>query len=228
MIRYSLITDKMPREFLLLQGTGCTWKHCTFCDYYTDVSGNPFFVNKEVLSRVTGQYGVLDIINSGSCLELDKDTLNLISEVVKKKRIHTLWFEAHWMYRDRLLGFAEKFPNVTVKFRTGVETFDTAIRNSWKKGISEFVTVHDIAKYFQGVCLLFGVQGQTKEAISRDIELALSHFEYFSINAFVENSTNVKRDNSIINWFLREWSEKLNDNPKVEILLSNTDLGVGS
>ena len=34
LIRYSEITKGMKREFLLLQGTGCRWRKCTFCDYY--------------------------------------------------------------------------------------------------------------------------------------------------------------------------------------------------
>ena len=29
MDRYSLIYTKMPREFVLLQGTGCRWGKCT-------------------------------------------------------------------------------------------------------------------------------------------------------------------------------------------------------
>ena len=74
MERYALIHKKFPREFVLLQGTGCRWGKCTFCDYYTDVSNDPFEINKAVLSHVTGQYGVLDVINSGSGIELDKDT----------------------------------------------------------------------------------------------------------------------------------------------------------
>ena len=68
MIRYELIHTKMPREFILLQGTGCKWKRCTFCDYYSDYSDKPFETNREVLAKVTGKYGVFDIINSGSCL----------------------------------------------------------------------------------------------------------------------------------------------------------------
>lgn len=228
MIRYSQITDKMPREFLLLQGTGCLWKHCTFCDYHLDVSQHPVNINREVLSQVTGRFGILDIINSGSCIELDEETLGIIRDVVAKKGIHTLWFEAHWMYRDKLAEFAGKFPGVTVKFRTGVETFDAQTRASWHKGIPSSVTACDISKYFQGACLLFGVLGQTKEMISMDIGLALANFEYFSLNAFIENSTSAKRDNLLIEWFVKEWSVKLADNKKVEVLLSNTDLGVGS
>ena len=75
MQRYALIHDKFPREFVLLQGTGCKWGKCTFCDYHKDVSNNPFEVNRQALINVTGQYGVLDVINSGSAMELDKDTI---------------------------------------------------------------------------------------------------------------------------------------------------------
>lgn len=53
--RYARIETVMPREFLLLQGRGCVWKKCTFCDYHTDTSGDPFSVNRPVLERVTGR-----------------------------------------------------------------------------------------------------------------------------------------------------------------------------
>ena len=75
MERYSLIEKKFPREFILLQGKGCRWGKCTFCDYHSDTSENPFETNKEVLDKVTGEFGVLDIINSGSGLELDSQTI---------------------------------------------------------------------------------------------------------------------------------------------------------
>ena len=90
MQRYSLIHTKMPREFVLLQGSGCKWRRCTFCDYHEDVSDNPFAVNREVLSRVTGHYGVLDVINSGSAMELDEETIDMIRRVAEEKKIHTL------------------------------------------------------------------------------------------------------------------------------------------
>ena len=85
MQRYSLITEKFPREFLLLQGTGCRWKKCTFCDYYDDASDSPFETNRKVLEQVTGEYGVIDIINSGSAMELDAETINMIKEIVVAK-----------------------------------------------------------------------------------------------------------------------------------------------
>lgn len=226
MERYSKITTKMPREFLLLQGTGCRYKKCAFCDYYLDISENPFEVNREVLRGVTGELGVLDIINSGSAPELDTATIKLIKETVREKKIHTLWFESHWIYRNMLAEFAAQF-DCEVKFRCGAETFDGALRRQWNKGIPESVTAEDIAKYFKGVCLLIGVQGQSRESVKRDIELAKTYFEYFNVNAFVENSTPLRRDEEQVKWFAEEILPGIADLNKAEILLNNTDLGVG-
>ena len=227
MQRYSRITTKMPREFCLLQGTGCAWKQCTFCDYYLDSGEDPYAINAKCLSQVTGEFGVLDIINSGSCVELDSRTIDLIKHVVSEKKIHTLWFEAHYMYKDRLGAFAENFPGISVRYRTGIETFDSAQRNIWKKGVASHVTPAMIAESFQGVCLLFAVCGQSRSAVSEDIRIALQNFAYFSINAFIENGKGLQRDEEMVQWFMEEWYPILKDRPGVEILLNNTDLGVG-
>ena len=227
MERYALIHTKMPREFVLLQGTGCRWKKCTFCDYHEDVSENPFAINEPVLRQVTGQYGVLDVINSGSAMELDSETIALIKEVVREKQIHTLWFEAHYMYRKKLAEFAKQFEGVSVKFRCGVETFDVELRDLWKKGIPSSVTPEDIAQYFQGVCLLCCTQGESKEHIMNDIETAKKHFEYFSVNVFCNNSTPVKQDPELAQWFAREVYPQIKDVDGIEVLMENTDLGVG-
>ena len=227
MDRYALISTKMPREFVLLQGTGCRWRKCTFCDYHKDVSKCPFEVNEPVLRQVTGRYGVLDVINSGSAMELDEETITLIKEVVKEKKIHTLWFEAHYMYRKKLASFAEQFAPAKVKFRCGVETFDTVLRNAWKKGIPSSVSVLDIARYFQGICLLCCTQGETKEHILKDIELAKVHFEYFSVNVFCDNHTPIKQDKELASWFAKEIYPMIKDDPRIEVLMENTDLGVG-
>ena len=227
MERYSLIHTKLPREFVLLQGTGCRWGKCTFCDYHQDASEQPFETNKQVLQQVTGQYGVLDVINSGSCVELDQETIELIKKVVSEKQIHTLWFEAHYMYRNQLAAFAQQFAPATVKFRCGVETFDANLRNLWKKGIPAYVDAEQIARHFQGVCLLCCTQGEEKEHIIEDIALARQHFEYFSINLFCNNSTPLQRDNHLTEWFIREIYPTLQDDPRIEVLLNNTDLGVG-
>ena len=227
MERYALIHTKMPREFVLLQGTGCRWRKCTFCDYHQDVSENPFTLNESVLRQVTGHYGVLDVINSGSALELDDDTIALINQVVKEKQIHTLWFEAHYMYRKKLADFASRFAPAKVKFRCGVETFDPTLREEWKKGIPASVTPEDVAKYFQGVCLLCCTQGENKERILNDIRIAREHFEYFSVNVFCNNSTPVKQDSELAGWFAREVYPQIKDVDGIEVLMENTDLGVG-
>ena len=227
MDRYALIHTKMPREFVLLQGAGCKWKKCTFCDYHEDVSEHPFTMNEPVLRQVTGQYGVLDVINSGSAMELDSETIAFIKEVVKEKNIHTLWFEAHYMYRKKLAEFAKQFAPVQVKFRCGVETFDAELRDAWKKGMPSSVTPEDVAKYFQGVCLLCCTQGESKEHIMKDIEIAQTHFEYFSVNVFCNNSTQVKQDKELAQWFAREVYPKIKDEEGIEVLMENTDLGVG-
>lgn len=227
MDRYAVIHTKLPREFVLLQGMGCRWGKCTFCDYHEDVSSLPFEVNREVLNRVTGVYGILDVINSGSAIELDEETIAYIRIVAEEKCIHTLWFEMHYMYRHQLADFAARFAPLRVKFRCGVETFDPGLRQRWRKGISPNVAPMDVAKYFQGVCLLCGTMGETKERILRDIETAKKYFEYFSVNVFCNNHTSLKRDEELVAWFVREVYPSLVDDNRIEVLLNNTDLGVG-
>lgn len=227
MQRYSLITEKFPREFLLLQGTGCRWKKCTFCDYYDDASDSPFETNRKVLEQVTGKYGVLDIINSGSAMELDDETIELIKEVVVAKEIKTIWFEAHYMYRNRLQEFARQFAPATVKFRCGVESFDASLRSSWTKGIHANVTAADVAKYFKGICLLCCTVGDSKERIIKDIATAKEYFEYLSVNLFCNNTTPVKRDEELATWFVKELYPTLKDDRQIEVLVENSDLGVG-
>lgn len=227
MDRYSLIHTSMPREFVLLQGQGCRWRKCTFCDYHEDVSADPYIINKEVLEQVTGQYGVLDVINSGSAMELDEATLALLERVVREKEIHTLWFEAHYMYRSRLKAFAARFAPAKVKFRCGVESFDAAQRIRWNKGIPAHVTARDIAEHFNGVCLLCCTMDDTRERILADIATARRHFEYFSVNLFCNNGTEVKRNEQLARWFVAEVYPLIKDEPGIEVLIENTGLGVG-
>ena len=65
--RYSEITEKNKREIVLLRGSGCQWRRCTFCDYHLDYSLNAqsnYELNQNVLEHVTGKYDRLEIINS--------------------------------------------------------------------------------------------------------------------------------------------------------------------
>ena len=233
----------MPREFVLLQGTGCRWRRCEFCDYHSDVSDDPFEVNRQVLEQVTGEYGVLDVINSGSAFELDDRTIEMLRRIIVEKKIHTLWCEMHWMYRHRLEEFGLRILSLvptpcsllltpcsllpTIKFRCGIETFDPELRKRWNKGVPEAVTAEEVARYFQGVCLLCCTEGETRERIVRDIELAREHFEYFSVTVFCNNTTKIKRDQALVDWFVSEVYPTIKDDPRIEVLIDNTDLGVG-
>lgn len=227
LIRYSRIDDHMKREFLLLQGKGCVWGKCTFCDYYNDVSDNPFHINKPIIDQITGDYGVVDVINSGSIFELDDKSKKYLKEKLFETQVKILWCESHWLYRNRFNEIREFFAPVQVKFRIGAETFDKTVRSAWKKGIEENVTAKEIGQYFDGACLLVCVKGQTKEMILNDIKLAWENFEYFNINVFVENSTHEKSDTKLAKWFAKEIAPKLAKYENIEVLLNNTDLGVG-
>lgn len=227
MERYAVIDKKFPREFVLLQGKGCRWGRCCFCDYHTDRSDTPFATNKEVLQRVTGVHGVLDVINSGSAIELDEQTITLLQQIVRQKKIKTLWFEMHYMYRHRLRDFAALFAPAQVKFRCGIESFDGEQRKRWNKGIAESVTPADVARYYDGVCLLCCTDDDSRERITGDIALAEQYFEYASVNVFNNNTTAVKQDPQLAAWFAREVYPTLIDNNKIEVLIENTDLGVG-
>jgi hypothetical protein len=226
MNRYARIPEKFPREFLLLQGRGCFHKKCLFCDYHLDACADPFPENCRVLDRVTGEFGTLDVINSGSVHELDPQTLRYIRRIADDKNIGLLWFEAHYTYYARLDEIRRAFPRQTVKFRTGIESFHGAFRQAMNKGVPE-VSPEEIRRYFDGVCLLVGVEGQTKEIVARDIDIAARLFEYFSVNVFCPNTTPVRRDESLVAWFLRDVYPRLQHLSGCEVLLNNTDLGVG-
>ncbi len=225
--RYSKITRKFPRELILLQGKGCFWKKCTFCDYYEDVSNNPYEINLKAIENITGEFGVLDVINSGSTMELDPQTLDLLIKKIAEKKINEIWLEVHWAYKDKLKQFSKKFKNVDVKYRTGIETFNPKLRNFWNKFIPENVSPAKIAKYFKSVCLLVGTENQSFEDVISDINIARKYFERFMINIFAPNSTPVKENRLLINRFLNEIYPNIKDDPRIEISLNITDLGVG-
>lgn len=226
LVRYSTIDKGLRREFLLLQGTGCRWRKCTFCDYYLDVSSDPYSVNREVLEKVTGKYGTLDIINSGSAPEFDEKTLSMIAEIAEKKNIDDLWFEAHWIYRNQLKRFAEQFP-CCVHYRLGIESFNPELRLSWNKGIGRDATPELISNYYDGVCLLAGIKGQTEKDIMDSVEIAEKYFSYYSVNLFCPNTTSTERDDVLAETFIKKLAPEIAKSPKAEILIENTDLGVG-
>ncbi len=225
--RYSIVNTHLKRELLLLQGLGCIWKRCKFCDYYHDTSDKSFEINKAIIDKISGIYGIVDVINSGSFFELDDQTKEYLKQKLYEKNIKVLWCECHWIYHNRLNEISDFFEGIQVKFRIGAETFDGQMRDVWEKGISNKITAEKIAEYYDGVCLLVCVEGQTKESIIHDIKSAFELFEYFNVNVFIENSTSIKKDKLLESWFISEVAPELNKYSNIEVLINNTDLGVG-
>lgn len=232
MIRYSIIHEKNPREILLLRGLGCRWRRCAFCDYHLDSSPDEeenLALNRAVMAEVTGIYHHLEVINSGSFPELGTTLLQELVELCREKEIHTLHFECHYLYRDEIPAWREAFAKVgtTLKIKTGVESFDVDYReNVLRKGIPEKDPAK-IAEAFDECCLLFGLEGQTVQSMKNDIETGLAYFERVCVNIFVENKTRVKPDPQVIRAFAEEVMPLYIRNDRVDILLNNTDFGVG-
>lgn len=230
--RYSVIKQKNPREILLLRGRGCGWRKCTFCDYHMDFSKDEeanYRLNERELRKVTGKYGKLEIINSGSFPELDDKTIALIRKVCIEKEIRELHGEFHWMYRDRIKEIRDYFArgNITLKVKLGVETFETKYREKVLKKGMDVDSPEEIAQYADEVCLLFGLTGQNFESMQRDIETGLAYFERICINIMVENSTKVKPDVEVIQIFRDRLYDQYVDDSRVDILMENTEFGVG-
>lgn len=226
MKRYAQIEEKNKREIVLLQGSGCKYKQCSFCDYYLDVGGNSFELNSKVLEQVSGKYGVLEVINSGSFDEIDSKSMQKILEVAKEKKIHTLIFECHYLYRNKIASLKEFFKGFEVKIKLGLESFDYALREGvLKKGIKPNEP-KEIAKDFNEANFLIGIHSQSEAMIRKDIELGLEHFERICLNVMCDNSK-MKADREVIKIFLDKIYPSIKNHPRIDILLENTDFGVG-
>ncbi|CEK33410.1 radical SAM superfamily protein,conserved hypothetical protein [[Clostridium] sordellii] len=228
MDRYNEIKNKNQREIVLLKGFPCIWGKCSFCDYTLDNDVNEEEMNKlnfEVLENVTGKYKVLEVINSGSCFELPKKTLDKIKDVIKKQGIQKLFLESHWCYRNRLDEMREFF-GIEIIFKIGVESFDYNFRNNFLNKNAKFKTVEELKSYFDSPCMMVGIKGQTKEMIDKDIEIVLNNFKHATINVFIDNTSKIKRDNDLVRWFKEKYAF-LDENDYIEVLYNNTDFGVG-
>ncbi len=228
MDRYSRIKNKNKREIVLLKAFPCVWNKCSFCDYTLDNSESEKNINKlnsEVLKNITGDLKNLEVINSGSCFEMPKKTLEMIKDIIIEKDIKKLFLESHWIYRNRLEEMRDYF-SIPIVFKIGVESFDYEFRNEFLNKNAKFKSPEELKEYFESVCLMVGIEGQTREMIKNDIEILLEHFKYGTINVFTNNSTEIKRDEKLIDWFIEEYSY-LDENPKIEVLYNNTDFGVG-
>ena len=232
MQRYGIITEKNPREIVLLRGSGCRWRRCRFCDYHLDFSKDAeanYRLNRAVLARITGQYGRLEVINSGSFSDLDPATMAAVKAICRSKKIRQIHFECHWRDRSAIKALREDFKalGIGVKVKIGVETFDPLFRECYlDKGIDESDPAK-IAENFDECCLLFGIPGQTAVSMTRDVEVGLTYFDRVCVNMMTENTSRIKPDPSVIDVFTKEVRPAYLDNPRVDVLMENTDFGVG-
>ncbi len=228
MDRYNKITNKNKREIVLLKSFPCVWGKCAFCDYIDDNSKDEEEINNlnnEVLKNITGEFGVLEVINSGSCFEIPKASLERIRIIIKEKNIKLLFLESHWCYKNRLQEMRDFF-NIPIIFKVGIESFDSDFRNNILNKNAKFETVEEVKEYFQSVCLMVGIKGQTKEIIDLDMKLLEENFKYGTVNVWTENTTKFKRDEELIKWFKEKYSY-LDKHETIEVLYNNTDFGVG-
>lgn len=231
MLRYGIIREKDPREIVLLRGKGCFYKKCTFCDYHLDACSDDDAnaeLNKSVLEQVTGEYGNLEVINSGSFHELGEKTLALIRETVREKGIKVLHFEAHYLVRNKIAALREFFPGVEVRLRVGLESFNEDLREGYLKKGMPGVTPEEVARYFQEANFMVGLKGQTLEMMKKDVELGLRYFRRITLNVMCDNTTPIKPDQGVIDVFVREIYPKYKDDVRVDILIHNTDFTVGT
>ena len=229
-IRYSKIENKNKREIVLLKSFPCKYGKCKFCNYIEDNSTDELEINKinlKIMEEITGEFGALEVINSGSVFELPMETLQKIREVVYQKSIKILYFEIYYGYKNRVDEIREFFKGVEIRFRMGMETFDNDFRiNSYGKNFKiDIAEIEDLSKKLYSICLLVCVKGQIKEMIEKDIELGLKYFKSVTVNIFVDNGTEVKRDEELVKWFVEKYRH-LQDNSRVELLIDNKDLGV--
>jgi len=230
--RYAVIGEKNKREIVMLRGRGCAWRRCRFCDYHLDCDPDDSLnleLNLAQLRRVTGVHRKLEVINSGSFVELDPETLEAIKGVCRERGIREVHFECHWMYRHSVAPLRTCFGGigVEVKVKIGVETFDTFFRESY---LGKGIPVDDpaeIAAYFDECCLLQGIPGQTAASMRRDIETGLAYFQRVCVNIMQENGKPVKPDPQVIAAFVREVYPLYIGDGRVDILMENTAFGVG-
>ncbi len=227
--RYSVITGKLPREIVLLKSRPCVWSKCTFCDYILDNTTDEDEIQRvadEELAKVTGQFGRLEVINSGSIQELTAPVRKQIRDLIGRLGIEDFICEAYWSYRRRFAQTRAYFGDGT-RIKLGVETFDEHIRNDVLNKAMYFDSPRDVARLTDTICLMVGIRGQTKDIVRRDIDALLAHFRYGCVNLFSPNTKSAAlMDDEIKAWFREEFTW-LDDHPTVEVLWSNLDFGVG-
>lgn len=214
----------VKRELVLLRGGGCAWNKCSFCDFCDDHSQfghlNYTEVNQKVLSQVTGEFGVLQILCSGSFSELDILTVNHIKRLCVELNIRHLIIESHIMYKDSFDQLRNAFLPTKLSIIAGVESFDVNYRELVLTKGYGFVGARYIANQFNWCNLLYGLESSDLDRLKHDVLLALDYFEVVSINMFTDNTTTLKRDDAkVVEFFASDFfNQVVRNNPQIELL----------
>lgn len=228
-VRYSKYRGKLAREVLLLRGLPCIWSRCSFCDYIDDNTTDEDLIQRvagENLAKVTGEFGRLMVINSGSIQELPRRVRGQIRDIIRAKNIREFWSEAYWAYRKEFEA-TRQFFGVETHLFVGVETFDDGLRNGLLNKSMHWSGPDEVAAATDSICLLVGFKGQTPDILRRDIDLLLSKFKYGIVNLFTENRLSEGlMDEEVKAWFKEEYGW-LDNEPNINVLWKNTDFGVG-
>lgn len=232
MERYSKIIDKDKREIVLLIGNGCKWSKCKFCNYHLDrnnIEEEQYQINFRALERVTGEFGVLAAINSGSIFELNEKSFRRLLEVCKERKIKRLIVESHYMYKSHIMDLKERCSKlgITLQVKGGVETFDSEFREKiLNKGFG-YPSLSDLQEVFDIVNLLVGVKGQTLEQVEDDIKVGMENFDRVCVNLYKEMEDIMPADEELKRRFMQSIYPTYKDFENIDILVENTDFGVG-
>ena len=208
MERYSKIIDKDKREIVLLIGNGCKWSKCKFCNYHLDrnnIEEEQYQINFRALERVTGEFGVLEAINSGSIFELNEKSFRRLLEVCKERKIKRLIVESHYMYKSHIMDLKERCSKlgITLQVKGGVETFDSEFREKiLNKGFG-YPSLSDLQEVFDIVNLLVGVKGQTLEQVEDDIKVGMENFDRVCVNLYKEMEDIMPADEELKRRFMQ-------------------------
>ena len=98
-----------------------------------------------------------------------------------------------------------EFFGIPVTYKIGVETFDNDFREKVLNKHADFRTPQEVAELFDSICLMVGIQGQTREMIRNDISAMKKYFKHGTVNVFNNNSTPIRRDEELVRWFMEEY-----------------------
>lgn len=133
------------------------------------------------------------------------------------------------MYKSRIITLREKCSKlgIVLQVKGGVETFDADFREKiLNKGFG-YPTLSDLQEVFDIVNLLVGVEGQTIEQVEENIKIGMENFDRVCVNLYKEMDDIMPANEDLKRKFMQEVYPLYKDFENVDILVENTDFGVG-